>query len=573
MVCLYSRARWVLPAALLLALTGAARAQAPVITSVIPMANARAVARNAPLTVTFSQPLPVAAAGALKVFSSQRGGLRARGTTPAVVSGNTLSFAPTAYPYLPGETVQYTVVPTTAPGGGTPGRVGQFTTAVGGTGGGNFQPGTDIVVGNNPVGITSGDIDGDGDVDLLVANSGSSAVSVLLNDGRGQFASAPDVSIPNVANVALADVDSDGDLDLLAPYNSNGSAMVSVQLNTGGGNFSLGQTVGVGSSAASIVVADVNGDGDLDLLTTSSLNPGGVSVRLNGGSGLFSGTQNVSVGIGPYALTVGDIDADGDLDLVTVSGIGNVASVRLNDGNGVFSGTQSIGAGSYQRGVALGDVDGDGDLDLLTSNQTDPGTVTVRLNDGSGLFTTSQTVNVGSYAGSVILADVDADSDLDLLATNGVSFGVPTGSVSIRLNNGNGSFSGTQSVVAGNGNAPYTIARDLDGDGDLDLAIASNTTNGVVKLYLNGGTGPLATTAGHTTGPALALFPNPAASAATLSGATPGAPISVLDALGRVLLTATADATGAARLVLPAGLPAGVYLMRCGGQVRRLAVE
>ena len=136
----FPRASWALCTAWLLVPLGAARAQAPVFTSVIPMANARAAARNAPLTLTFSQPLTPASAGALKVFSSQRGGLRTRGTTPAVVSGNALSFAPTAYDFRPGETVQYTVTTAAAGTGGTlaRGRVGQFTAAAGGSGGGNF---------------------------------------------------------------------------------------------------------------------------------------------------------------------------------------------------------------------------------------------------------------------------------------------------------------------------------------------------------------------------------------------------------------------------------------------------
>ena len=134
----YSRAPWALCTVLLLAPAGAALAQAPVITSVIPMANARAAARNSPVTVNFNQPLTAASAGALKVFSGQRGGLRTRGTTPAVVSGSALSFAPTAYPFLPGETVQYTVTTAAASSGGAleQARVGQFTAAGGGAWGG-----------------------------------------------------------------------------------------------------------------------------------------------------------------------------------------------------------------------------------------------------------------------------------------------------------------------------------------------------------------------------------------------------------------------------------------------------
>jgi hypothetical protein len=102
--------------------------------------------------------------------------------------------------------------------------------------------------------------------------------------------------------------------------------------------------------------------------------------------------------------------------------------------------------------------------------------------------------------------------------------------------------------------------------------VASNFGANTVSIRLNGGTGPLATAASHSLA-AVALFPNPAHGAATLTGAAPNASLTVLDALGRVLLTATADATGAAQLVLPEGLSAGVYLVHSGGQVHRLVVE
>ncbi|WP_139147334.1 Ig-like domain-containing protein, partial [Hymenobacter lapidarius] len=92
---------------LLLGPGGAARAQAPTLTGLSPVANARAVPRSASVMATFSQPLTAASAAALRVFSNQRGGLRSRGDT--TLSGSTLSFAPTAYDFRPGETVQYTV--------------------------------------------------------------------------------------------------------------------------------------------------------------------------------------------------------------------------------------------------------------------------------------------------------------------------------------------------------------------------------------------------------------------------------------------------------------------------------
>lgn len=96
----------------------AAVAQASTITRVSPAANTRAAARTSPVTVTFSQPLVAGSAAALKVYSAQRGGLRSRGLTPAVVSGNTLTFTPSAYRFMPGEMVSSTI--TTAASSGAP---------------------------------------------------------------------------------------------------------------------------------------------------------------------------------------------------------------------------------------------------------------------------------------------------------------------------------------------------------------------------------------------------------------------------------------------------------------------
>ena len=561
------------------------------------MANALAAARSGPVTVNFNQPLTAASAGALKVFSSQRGGLRTRGTTPAVVSGNTLSFAPTAYDFPPGETVQYTVTRAAASSGGAlaRGRVGQFTTAVGGTGtGGSFSlPSTnpEVLTNDYPGAVVLGDLDGDGDLDFVTACGGSTAnpgsVGVYFNNGRGEFISGPNVAVGrSYYDTTLGDLDGDGDLDLLI---ASDSGMVSVRLNSGNGTFVVPSNtpeVAVGSNAGSTAVGDVDGDGDLDVLISNGNN---VSVRLNNGVGVFTApaTNPEVTFISPGRPTLGDLDGDGDLDLLTTSYNGSVApaslSVRLNDGQGNFTAstlTPDLALTYYPpSSPVLGDVDGDGDLDAFMVVQAG-GWAVLCLNDGQGHFSVSGSLNniETSYSpGSVALGDMDGDGDLDLIITSqitGIRPPTRNGAVIIRFNNGQGDFT-TMPINANFSTGRYstsTALGDIDGDGDLDFVTANNEGFSV-SVRLNGSTGPLATTAGHLNAPALALFPNPAHGSATLTGAAPNAPLTVLDALGRVLLTATADAAGAARLVLPEGLPAGVYLVRSGGQVRRLAVE
>ena len=565
----YSSVYWALRTALLLTPAGAALAQIPTITSVIPMANARAAARSGSLTVNFSQPLTAASAGALKVFSSQRGGLRSRGATPAVVSGSALSFAPTAYDFRPGETVQYTVTTAAASSGGALGqaRVGQFTTAVGGTTVGNFLIGSDPAVGSGPNNVSLGDIDGDGDLDMLTANSDDNAVAILLNNGRGLFKDKTSVPVGSYPlGVVCADVDADGDLDILAANKRDQT--VSIRLNDGNGLFSGKQNVGVGSDPHGLAVGDVDGDGDLDLFTANVF-ANTVSVRLNDGKGIFSGTYDVSVGFTPQRVAVGDVDNDGDLDLLTANfnNMGTV-SVRLNNGSGIFSANQEVSVGTYPYGVAVGDVDSDGDLDIFTFSFVPNGLMSVRFNDGNGNFSGTRDIWAGNFPSCMALGDVDGDGNLDVLIAT--SYGLD---LTAYHGDGTGHFNSNQGVRVGL--SPYSIAMgDIDNDGDLDALVANRTSiAGGVSVRLNGSTGPLAAPSAHLAN-ALTLFPNPAAhGVATLAGATPNAPLTMLDALGRTLLTATADATGTAHLALPKGLPAGVYLVRCGEVVRRLTVE
>jgi len=223
-----------------LLLPAAVLAQAPVLTGLTPLANATAVPHTAPLTAIFSQPLAPNSADALRVFSAQRGGLRTR-RTPATVSGNTLAFTPSAYPFLLGETVQYTLTTaTTSSGGAALARpwVGQFTTAAGATNTGAFAntaatpppvPAQDYASS-----VVLGDVDADGDLDLLIAGNGS--VNVRLNDGLGTFSGTQAVTA-NGDKVLLGDVDNAGDLDLVVGAFANG---VSVCLNNGSGSFGSG---------------------------------------------------------------------------------------------------------------------------------------------------------------------------------------------------------------------------------------------------------------------------------------------------------------------------------------------
>ncbi|MBD2705172.1 VCBS repeat-containing protein [Spirosoma sp. BT702] len=468
-------------------------------TALNPARNGHNAPASTNVAITFNHPISngTATLGAVRVFSQQRGGQLRNGQGGSTsASGNTLTFDPTTN-FRPGETILTTVTSQAQSSAGANlvrGQVHQFTVGVGGTGGGNFTaPATNPnpAVGVTPHSVVLGDVDGDGDLDLLTAIFGDN-VSVRLNNGSGNFTPHPTNPNPAVGNlpwsVVLGDVDGDGDLDLLTA--NLGSSTVSVLLNNGSGNFTPHPTnpaPAVGSGPRSVVLGDVDGDGDLDLLT-ANLGSDNVSVRLNDGSGNFTApatNPNPAVGSHPQSVALGDVDGDGDLDFIATNAYSDNVSVRLNDGSGNFTPhpTNPNPTVSYgPHSVVLGDVDGDGDLDLLTATGYD--NVNVRLNNGSGNFTapaTNPNPAVGSYPQSVVLGDVDGDGDLDFIAANAYS-----NTVSVRLNNGSGNFTPHPTNPDPDvGSYPASVVLgDVDGDGDLDL-LTANTNSDNVSVRLN----------------------------------------------------------------------------------------
>jgi uncharacterized delta-60 repeat protein len=245
--------------------------------------------------------------------------------------------------------------------------------------------------------------------------------------------------------------------------------------------FAASTSVGAGAYSLSVAAADIDKDGDIDLLVANAGN-NNVAVRLNDGTGNFSASTFVGVGNDPQNVTVADMNGDGFLDLLTANKGSNTVSVRLGDGKGGFAGSTEVGVSVGTLGVTTADVDRDGDLDILAvrfnpSTSSDR-SVSVRLNDGQGGFSGNTEVGVGTNPRSVTTADVNGDGILDILTANqGAS------SVSVALGNGQGGVSSTTNY--GMGNQPYSVAAaDLNGDGRIT---ANNNGNVSVRLVTFGG--------------------------------------------------------------------------------------
>ncbi|MCA8942757.1 MAG: VCBS repeat-containing protein, partial [Planctomycetes bacterium] len=374
-----------------------------------------------------------------------------------------------------------------------------------------------------------GDVDGDGDLDLVCARPGQSAL--YLNDGAGNFTDVTASRMP-IANleshsVVLGDVDGDSDLDMVL---GNRGQQNRLYVNDGTGTFSDVTTSRMpidSDPTAAVALGDVDGDGDLDLvcgndavLGLTSYGWGSVGqpnrLYLNDGTGSFAATSSrLPVDSDPtWAVALGDVDGDGDLDLVCANGLswlefcggggfgggidggpygcsmlyyGTQNRLYRNDGSGTFhdatadrlpAATEATGA------VALGDVDGDGDLDLVVGNSglpwADPQN-RLLLNDGSGTFADATAAMLPVDAddtGSVAFADFDGDGDLDIVLGNDPASAMPA---RLYSNDGAGVYSDVSAVRMPPGGGNSVALGDVDLDGDCDLVFGS----GQVRLFTN----------------------------------------------------------------------------------------
>ncbi len=335
-----------------------------------------------------------------------------------------------------------------------------------------------------------GDVDGDGDLDLVLGKFGHQN-RLYLNDGAGTFRDATAGRMPVDSDfsgsVAFGDVDGDGDLDL-GLANSSPAQQNRLYLNDGMGHFSDVTAIRMPADSdgtGSVAFGDVDGDGDLDLVLGIY---GQDRLYINDGAGTFSDATASRMPVidrTTSAVAVGDVDGDGDLDLA-VGNWGQQNGLYLNDGTGRFSDATASRMpvdGDETDSVAFGDADGDGDLDLVIGNTGGRDRNRLYLNDGTGTFsdvTASRMPVNGDISRSVVFGDMDGDGDLDLVLGDGRS----GQRVRLYLNDGTGTFSdvsATRMPAVTDGVLTVAIG-DVDGDGDLDLVLGTDRQS---RLYQN----------------------------------------------------------------------------------------
>ncbi|MBK8100384.1 MAG: VCBS repeat-containing protein [Planctomycetes bacterium] len=339
-----------------------------------------------------------------------------------------------------------------------------------------------------------GDLDGDGDLDVVAGNAGQAGVyggTALYFNTNGTFVDRTAGRLPPglIGGIELADVDGDGDPDLVFASYVNSSELY---LNDGTGRFTAQPRPFSGFDLQATRLGDLDGDGDLDLVTVA-LN-GQVTVWTSQGLGLAGATPVALPVQVSRAFTLADIDGDTDLDLVIESG------ALLNNGAGELGGTSGWVAfpAIHQRrqDIDVGDIDGDGDLDVLFASSERSasvgldGGIHLFVNGGAGSFTNVTGVQVPALAEPCRAArfgDVDGDGDLDIAMGNGVrlpgSTTVLTFPNRLFLNDGAGTFTEAIGALPVDSDFTMTLAfLDHDDDGDQDLLVGNSLHS---RLYSN----------------------------------------------------------------------------------------
>ena len=430
-----------------------------------------------------------------------------------------------------------TTTPMDCEGSGTDGTVGVLL----GNGDGTFQP---VIVidsgGLIPAAVGVADLNADGKPDIVVTNEcpiidvsygtctnyDNGVVTVLLGNGDGSF--QPPVSYYSGGqrpdSVVLADLNGDGKLDIAvanycpkgagveAPCQAGSSSSIGILLGNGDGTFgSVADYNSGGYYSTSIAAGDVNGDGKLDLVVASEsdywpdFENGAVAILLGNGDGTFEPpTPYTFVGYGESA-EIADVNGDGALDLVVSNGYG--VGIFLASGKGTFQSMVTYGSGGDS--FAIADINGDGKPDLLVANECasvcTTGTVGILLGTGTGGFRTIVTYGSGGFvADSVVAADVNGDGKPDVVVasrcasnTNGTCVG--DGTVGLLIGIGDGTFQMENTYGSGGYQANAIAVADLNDDGKGDIIVlnlcadSSCATNGTVSVLLGNGDGTFQT--------------------------------------------------------------------------------
>lgn len=370
---------------------------------------------------------------------------------------------------------------------------GLVQSSLGGAIGTGEAVGTGSYGASNTYAVESADLNGDGLIDLVYSGGGSTASAhVRLGQADGSFGAAVSYTMhstfSNSGALALSDLNGDGVLDLVTGGANGTSGAFTLRLGNGDGSFGSATSFANGLNASgsipvtSLVAVDINNDGKIDIVTAGiNASPGGyVAVNLGNGDGTFSSASTYEQeGSGSYDLKIADLNGDGFLDIVTAgvqAGQGYVTT-RMGNGTGTFGAAtqRSTGLTSISS-LSLADLNGDGNVDYAVGGIFGgAGSVEVRLGTSTGIFATTSSLYAAEAGATndTLLGDMNGDGFLDLV-TAGSTGG------NIRFGQGNGTF-GTQISFGTGLSVRAASLNDYNGDGVLDVAMT--TTSSTLAIF------------------------------------------------------------------------------------------
>jgi len=397
-----------------------------------------------------------------------------------------------------------------------------------GQGDGSFVKLTTVTSGISATSMKAGDVNGDGDTDLVTASSSLHAVRVQLGHGDGTFSALPGFAVSEQPfGLDVADLDADGrddvlvsqfedvfgvsfgtvllsgptgavssvtDLstgygkaDLIHDFDGDGipdlllgaGTSTNVLLGLGDGSFFIGTASSSGPRPQGIVIADFDNDGKSDVATANDMSTAPASVLLGQGDGTFPAHAEYGGGAGAFAIVAGDWNADGAQDLAELNDAATgPLSILLGAGDGSFTAGASLLGGTKPAFLASGDFNGDGRQDLAAASTT-PKQLNVLLGQADGTFTAAPLITLSKEPTGIAAGDWNGDGRVDLAASI-------AGKVIPYLGAGDGSFAFNPDLIVTEGGTGRLAPGDFNGDGRQDL-VSANTSSTVVLLGLPNG--------------------------------------------------------------------------------------